>query len=183
MLVTVPPGNKRGPEHARETPAHAKVRYAAIAHAIAKVSLDPKEKPLFAGRDGRVRTAALMLAVALHESHWRRDVDLGLGPKARGGGGRYHCLMQIGVPRGKTPEGWTPRQLVRCRERCFRRGLHLLQRGRRLCDKKGPRAFLNHYGSGYCHAGRKAGRKRWRTFEKWLREHPPPPRAKPKSKR
>lgn len=183
MLVTVPPGKSRVPQEARETAVQGKARYAAIARTIAQVSLDPKEKPLFSGPDGRRKTAALMLAIAYYESHWRRDVDLGIGPRARGGGGRYHCMMQIGVPKGKTPEGWTPKQLVQSRQRCFRRGLHLLQRGRRLCDSAGPRAFLNHYASGYCNGGKKAAAKRWRTFDRWLREHPVSSKRSPRRKR
>jgi hypothetical protein len=177
MMSAVPPGKSRAPD-ARETVEEGEARYRAIAQAIAEVSLDPKEEPLYTGERAREKTAALMLAVSYHESHWRRDVDLGIGPKARGGGGRYHCLMQIGVPKGKTPEGWTPKQLVQSRERCFRRGLHILQRGRRHCRGRGAHAFLNHYASGYCDRGRKAVSLRVRTLDRWLRERPFEPRAR-----
>ena len=181
MLATAPPGSPRCAPTACETAAQGQQRYAAIARAIAEVSLDPKEKPLFDGKTTRARTAALMLAISLHESHWRRDVDLGIGrywPPARR---RYHCLMQIAVDRGKTPEGWTAAQLVQSRQRCFRSGLHILQRGRRLCDDVGPRAFLNHYASGYCDRGKKAVTRRWKTYGELLRKHPLP--AKPSKPR
>lgn len=181
MLATAPPGDPRCARTACESPEQGRARYAAIARAIARVSLDPKEKPLFDGKHGRAHTAALLLAISLHESHWRRDVDLGLGrysPRARR---RYHCMMQIAVDRGKTPEGWTAAQLVQSRQRCFRAGLNILQRGRRLCDATGPRAFLNHYASGYCNRGRKAVTRRWATYHKMLRQHPLP--TEPKKRR
>lgn len=173
MLTAVPPGHSRHPPEARETAAQGRARYAAIAESIAKVSLDPKEAPLFAGEDGRAKTAALMLAISYYESHWRRHVDL------RPGRGRYHCLMQIAVDKGRTEEGWTARQLVGSRERCFRTALHILQRGQRLCRDRGPRAFLNHYASGYCDRGRKAVGKRWQLWSTWLRKHPWPKKPEP----
>ena len=184
MMATAPPGGRRCAAAARETPAAGKARYAQIARAIAEVSLDPKERPLFDGLDGRRKTAALMLAISQHESHWRRDVDLGLGRYSPRGRRRYHCLMQIAVDRGKTGEGWTAAQLVENRRRCFQSGLHILQRGRRLCDAKGPRAFLNHYASGYCHRGRKAAKRRWDTWHKLLRKFPyPPAKSSPRKRR
>ena len=176
MMATVPPGHSKRPAPARETAAQGKARYRAIAKAIAEVSLDPKEAPLYDGPAARAKTAALMLTISLHESHWRRDVDLGLGRKTR-----YWCMMQIAVDSGKTPEGWTRQQLVQSRERCFRRGLHILQRGRKYCkgtkDAKGNKdehAFVNHYASGYCDRGRKAVAKRIRTLRRLLKKHPLP---------
>ena len=174
MLATVPPGTSRG-EHARETAKQGKARYALIANAMAKVALDPKEQPLFKGKDARAMTALLMLTISLHESHWRRDVDLGLGKQARR---KYSCMMQILVPKKKTPEGWTRRDLVTSREKCFRRGLHILQRAKRFCKDAGPRAFLNHYASGYCDRGRKPVAKRWRSFDKLRKKYPLPPKKK-----
>ncbi len=184
MLATVPPGGSRYPKEARETAAQGKARYAAIARAVAQVSLDPAESALFAGADGRAKTALLMLTVAKHESHWRRHIDLGLGPRSRGGGGKYHCMMQIAVPKGKTPEGWTSEDLVKSRDKCFRRALHIMQGGKRYCSKKGfgPRSFLNQYGSGRCDHGRKAVAIRWKTFDRLLAKHGPAPRP-PKAPR
>jgi hypothetical protein len=174
MLTAVPPGRSRSPEEARESAAQGKARYAMIAEAIAGASLDRKETPLFAGKRGRQDTALMLLTIAMHESHFRRHVDLGLGPHARGGGGRYHCMMQILVKKGRTPEGFTSDDLVKSRDKCFRRGLHILQRAKRFCDKTGPRAFLNHYASGTCTKGQKAVNKRWRTFDRLQKKHPLP---------
>lgn len=179
MMTSVPPGKSRRPKEAQETAEEGKARYAAIAHAIAKVSLDKSESPLFDDKDGRRKTATLMLAMSRFESTWRRDVDLGIGPRARGGGGRYWCLMQIAVPKGKTPEGWTGRDLVESRERCFRRALHILQRGKRVCKKVGGTSFVNHYASGYCDRAKGPVKKRVDLMRRWMREHPfPQPKKK-----
>ena len=183
MLTSVPPGKSRKPREARETAEEGKARYGAIAQALAEVALDPDEAPLFAGDDGRLKTATLMLAMSRFESTWRRDVDLGIGPRARGGGGRYWCLMQIGVPRGKTPEGWTGRDLVESRDRCFRRALHILQRGKRVCRKHGGTSFVNHYASGYCDRAKKPVKKRVDLMKQWLRDNPFPKPDKKKKKR
>ncbi|MBW2453511.1 MAG: hypothetical protein JRI68_03325 [Deltaproteobacteria bacterium] len=182
MLSASPPGRSRHPVEAIETADQGKARYAAIARAIATVSLDPNEAALFAGQDARAKTAALLLAISYHESHWRRHVDLGLGSRALGGG-RYWCMMQIAVDRGKTPEGWTGKQLVQRRDRCFRRGLHILQRGKRFCRSRGGTSFINHYASGYCDRGGKAVALRTRTYREWLRARPIPKRAAAKPKR
>ncbi len=189
MLSTSPPGKSRRPAEAIESADQGKARYAAIARAIAQVSLDPKEQPLYQGKQGRAQTAALLLAISYHESTWRRHVDLGLGPRALGGG-RYWCMMQIAVdPRRtaqgktaerKTAEGWTGKQLVQNRQRCFRAGLHILQRGKRYCGKRGGSSFINHYASGYCDRGSKAVAVRLRTYRRWLRKHPIPSRPVPK---
>jgi hypothetical protein len=183
MLSAAPPGKSRHPREARETEQAGRARYAAIARTIAEVSLDDEEAPVFAGNHARARTAAMLLAISYHESHWRRHVDLGLGPQSRGGGGRYHCMMQIAVPKGKTPEGWTAEQLVQSRERCFRRGLHILQRGNRYCSAHGSFAFVNHYASRRCDHGAKAVAKRVATYRGWLREHPPSPLLSAPAKR
>jgi hypothetical protein len=181
MVAAVPPGGWRSKAQLRETAEQGRARYEAIAEAIATVSLDPKEAPLFDGADGRSRTAALLLAISLHESHWRRDVDLGVGRYGPRGGRRYHCLMQIAIDRGKTAEGWTSAELIQRRDKCMRAGLHILQRGRRFCDRVGPGAFLNHYASGYCDRGRKQVTRRWDTYRTFLREHPmPKPKPPPK---
>jgi len=174
MLAAVPPGHSSHPEEAKESKEAGRARYEAIAAAVAEASLDEDEAPLFAGDDGRLRTAALLLTISYHESHWRRHVDLGLGPLRYRGGGRYHCMMQILVKGEETPEGWTAEELVKSRDKCFRRGLHILQRAKRYCDDAGPRAFLNHYATGRCDRGRKPVAKRWATFDRWLREHPAP---------
>jgi hypothetical protein len=183
MMTSVPPGKSRQPAAARETAEEGKARYAAIARAIALVSLDEDEAPLFAGKNGRAETATLMLAMSRFESTWRRDVDLGIGPRSRGAGGKYWCLMQIAVPKGKTPEGWTGRDLVKSRDKCFRRALHILQRGKRVCKKHGGTSFVNHYASGQCTRAKKAVKKRVNLMHRWLKKHPLPSDDKKRDER
>jgi len=170
MLTTVPPGHSKHPPEARETAQQGKLRYRGISRTIARVALDPKEKPIFSGPDARARTAAFLLVVSHHESHWRRHIDLGINHR-----GRYWCMMQIAVDHGKTPEGWTGRDLVNSREKCFRRALHIMQMGRRVCARKkakDPFAFFNLYASGHCNRGRKAVAIRVKTFRRWQKKFP-----------
>lgn len=170
MLTTVPPGHSKYPEAARETKIEGRVRYRKIARAIAKVALDPKEKPIFKGPNARAKTAAFLLVVSHHESHWRKHVDLGIGRR-----GRYWCMMQIAVDKGKTPEGWTGKDLIGSREKCFRRGLHIMQMARRVCARKkaqDPFAFFNLYASGHCDRGRKEVAIRVKTYRRWLKRFP-----------
>jgi hypothetical protein len=174
MVSNVPPGRSNFPDEARESADQGRARYTEIAEALAEVSLDPAEKPVFDGKKGRERTAALMLAIAYHESGLRRDVDLGLG--RHHGGGRYFCLMQVAVEKrkGKTPEGWTGADLVASRQRCFRSALHILQRARAGCRKQGSDAWLRLYTSGHCDRGRLPAEKRLTTWRSWLGAHPLP---------
>jgi hypothetical protein len=167
MMATVPPGRSRYPSEARESAEQGQARYAEIADALARVALDPGERPVFVGKLGRERTAALMLALSYHESRWRRDVDLGLGTH-----GRYHCLMQVAVDRGRTPDGWTGKDLVASRERCFRAGLHILSRAQGSCKAQGPDAWLRLYTSGRCDRGRLPAEQRLVTLRSWLAAYP-----------
>ena len=167
MVATVPPGRSRSPAEARESAEQGQARYAEIADVLARVALDPEEQPVFGGKLGRERTAALMLALAFHESRWRRDVDLGLGTH-----GRYHCLMQVAVDRGRNIDGWTAKELVASRERCFRAGLHVLARAHGACKGQGPDAWLRIYTSGRCDRGREAAEQRLTTLRTWIAAYP-----------
>jgi len=185
MLATIPPGKSRYPKEARESAAEGRARYAQIARTIAEISMAPDETPVFAGPQARAKTAALLLTISFHESHWMRHIDLGLGPVGRRGGGVYHCMMQIAVFKKKTPEGWTAEDLVKHRDKCFRRGLHILQQARRYCMSKkyGPRSMLNLYASGHCDHAHEPVDKRWRTFDRWLAHYPLAKASKKKPKK
>ncbi len=85
--------------------------------------------------------------------------------------------MQIAVDKGTTPEGWTGKDLIRSNEKCFRRGLHMMQMAQRVCARKkakDPFAFLNLYASGYCDRGRKAVAIRDDSHRRWLKRFPLP---------
>jgi hypothetical protein len=170
MLSAMPPGKFQAPPDAVEPEAETRPRYERLARALAEVVLDPTERSLYAGPDGRRQTALLLLALSYHESGWRRDIDLGIGKQPRPGR-QYWCVMQVGVD-GKTAEGWTGPDLVSERERCFRAALHRLQQARGSCRAHGPDAWLRSYAAGDCTRGGKAADQRMGTFRRWLTLYP-----------
>lgn len=78
---------------AMETFDQGRERYELIANAAILAAL--KERPLFGGKYGRLRTLTLILSISMFESSYRKDVDMNLGKEGRGDGGRSWCLMQI----------------------------------------------------------------------------------------
>ena len=74
-----------------ETAAETDARYRAIAQDIAVVALDPEEAPLFAGDDGRAKTALLLASVASFESTFNGKVD---DCRVSGDAGKAHGLWQ-----------------------------------------------------------------------------------------
>lgn len=169
MLTVAPPGPWYG-ESKDETIA----RYRQIAADAVSVAYEPDVAPLFSGPTGRARTAALMLSVAFHESGFRKDVDLGIGPRARGDSGQSWCLMQIMVGKGRTVEGWTGQDLVRDRTRCFRSGLEAIRRSFAVCHGNPQDELLNAYTSGSCSRGGAQSRSRIRSALRWVATHPVP---------
>lgn len=162
MTTFAPPeraATERGFPGWQETVEERRERYVGIATAVRNVAWDPKEKPIFGGERGRARTAALLLAIAWHESGFARDVDLGpcyrgrANDGARCDYGRAHCLLQVHARDGKTEEGWTPAELVADREKCFRAGMHLVLRSFAACRKNPPKHRLAAFASGRCDAG------------------------------
>lgn len=148
MLAWAPPGRSRLKE-AVETPEAGAARYAEIARDAAHVAFDPAERPMVAGPRARSQSLAILLSVAYHESGFRRDVDLGLGPLARGQG-TDSCLMQIRVGKGTTADGWSHADLVADRKKCFRAGFRLLRRSIGACRSMPPLAWLSAYARGQC---------------------------------
>ena len=74
-----------------------RVRYESIARDMVAVAYDDQEAPLFAGADGRAKTALLMASIASFESQYRADVDDG---RVTGDHGRSFCLMLVQVGGG-----------------------------------------------------------------------------------
>lgn len=169
MAAFAPPERasvERGMPGWSETKAQREERYGGIAEAIARVVSDPDEKPVFGGEKGRARTAALLAAIAWHESGFARDVDIGpcyrgrANDGARCDHGRAACLMQIHVnPDGRTLEGWTKEELFADRTKCFRAGLHLLQKSFASCKANPPKHRLAAFASGRCSAGQSGSEK------------------------
>jgi hypothetical protein len=159
FLAWVPQYHTDMPRYAdaKETHEEQEARFGEIADALATVVLDPEERPLFSGKWGREKTAIQMASIAYYESHLARNVDYGLGKWGRGDYGGSWCMMQINLGRGRdgdsadrTPEGWSGKDLVADREKCFRAGLHKLRQSWG-CGKGAEK--LTVYASGRCITG------------------------------
>ncbi len=144
------------------------------------------------GWPGSERDLALAaLAVALHESGLREDVEFGYPPLGRGPAGEA-CLLQVALDQGPRQAMWLPeeeRDRIRAsraaRERfaktllgdspqaldhCFEVGLRMLNEARHACSRSGvpwATGMFSMYGSGAtCHAA--VGRSRKKTFAELL---------------
>lgn len=170
MATLSPPGRKHYEPEAEETIEQANVRYAEIAQAAYDVSYDPEEKPLMGSRE---YTLAMLLAVSWHESGWRKDVDTGLGRarlsrKGWNDRGKSWCLCQVMLGKkgddsaALTAEGWSGKELLADRRKCFRAGLHIIQK---TGCARGP-GFLNAYASGSCDKGLELSRPRMHTAQR-----------------
>jgi len=171
-----PPDRPHHLPDAQESVAAAQDRYLSIAQDALSVALDPEEAPLFPGPRGRVLTAGLLLSVAMTESGFRRDVDLGVGPRARGDGGRSWCLMQVQAGAGRIQVAdpllstWMGRDLVADRTKCFRAGLHLLRLSMNACSQLALRHRLSAYTSGTCSATERNSMSKMSVFARlWAR--------------
>lgn len=147
----------------------ALARYESIARDIAAVALDEGQTPLFAGADGREKTALLLASIASFESYFRADVEEG---RARGDNGGSYCLMQIQVGT-KTAEGWTGKDLIASRQKCLVAGLNRIRQSFAMCRAL-PQTFrLAGYTCGRCLEEPKAEQRMSRAI-KWLAAHPLP---------
>jgi hypothetical protein len=146
-------------------------RYESIARDAAMVAYDDAEQPLFDGPDGRARTALLMLSIASFESSYQHAVDIGAG---RGDHGTSYCLMQIRVGEGTTREGWTGRQLVTDRTKCFRAALHILHGSFNVCHNLPMEDRMSAYATGRCLENTRASRVRVGRAQAWWSAHAPP---------
>ena len=183
MVAFAPPDAKARasqlPGHA-ETSVEKSTRYESIAKDLFDVVYDPKETPLFRGAKGRARTAALVLAVAYHESGFAHDVDVGPcyrgrdGQGARCDHGRSACLMQLHVGDGKTIQGYTQEELFSDRKKCFRAGLGLLRKSFSECRLQDPRHRLNAYASGVCDHGEDGSERLMAMMDKFAGKLPIP---------
>lgn len=164
MMLWAPPEHRSKtyiPE-AKETKEQATSRYVDIAQAVVDVAYDTREAPILTMKDeqkARAHSALLMMSIALFESGLRRDVDLGIGKQGRGDAGRSWCLMQIQLGDGKVPDsdpevaGWTGKDLVADRRKCFRTALRMIRRSFTACQKNDFPHRLAAYASGSCDKG------------------------------
>jgi len=140
-----------------ETVEQAKARYNSIARDMATVVAE--EEPIFKGKNGRIQTAQLLIAVTFFESGYRKDVDDGKCIKgscdAWQGKATSFCLGQIHIGEGKTAEGWTGADLIADRKKCLRASLHLLKKSIGGCGN------LSGYTLGTCQADEPKAVARW----------------------
>lgn len=170
MLVWVPVPEGQSPESVR-------VRYVAYAQDAVDVAFDASEVPLFKGMDGRAKTATLLLSIASLEGYYRADVDNGI---TRGDSGNSWCLMQVntggervvmkgslyGYASRASTQGWSGKDLVQDRQKCFRAALHIARESLQVCGN------LSLYATGKCYRkGEPAGRLRLarakEAFHEW----------------
>ena len=136
------------------------------------MALDENEASLFDGEGGRSETALLLLSVASYESAFNARVDDGT---RRGDHGLSYCLMQIRVGEGATREGWSGKQLVEDRKRCFRAALHILHASFTACRRLPIDDRLSAYASGHCFADARISRSRVFRARSWWESHALPP--------
>jgi hypothetical protein len=184
LMVAFAPPDERArssqlPGH-EETVEQKTARYESIAKDLFDVVYDPTEVPLFAGPKGRARTAALVLAVAYHESGFAHDVDVGPcyrgkdGRGARCDHGKSACVMQLHVGDGTTLQGYTQEELFADRKKCFRAGLGLLRRSFSECRHLDAKHRLNAYASGVCTRGEDGSERLMALMEKFAAKKPLP---------
>lgn len=198
MVAMVPPTMKQWYPEAKEAPEAASARYESIATDVSIIVWDPANPPLFKGPYGREKTAAVLESIMLHEGHFRRDVDYGLGKWGRGDGGRSWCLMQIRFdsPTGgktrdwnktrghyvlpsdpKTDEieaGWTGPELIQDRQKCILTGYRYVQNSFKQCAKLDVLQWLRVYAKGNCDEGEEQSKARMGTAINWFNNHRPP---------
>lgn len=111
MIAWLPPGRTPWPELREETQAETVARYRELAEAAVDVARS--NDPLFDGPQGRERTAALLLALAYHESAFHNRVTTERGKDVeRSDRGRSWCAMQILLGREGAPLPWHYTRLV-----------------------------------------------------------------------
>ena len=140
--------------------ALTEARYHSIANDLAEVVLDPDEKPIFAGEDGRVRTGLLIAAIASFESGGfasKIDKDIYGDKIGSGDGGSAHCLMQVHPPYSNS---------IIDRKTCFRAGLKALHDTYDHCHS------MNNYVSNNCQDSRGLAKVYMKRATSYYAAHP-----------
>ncbi len=157
MVAWAPPSTHLYAEAAAVTEA----RYLAIASDVASVALEPSEAPLFAGDDGRVRTAVLLLSVASLESGgFRADVAF---CRTLGDHGRAAGMYQSHRSRDRVCS--STREATRV-------ALEQIRESFVACEANEPAVWLAAYSSGSCSRGWVQARNRWDRAADYMRTHP-----------
>jgi len=156
-------------KYSNESAEEMTARYHSIAEDMTYVI--ENSEPVFKSDNHKFKTAAVLSALALYESGFRKSVDNG---EVRGDDGRSWCLMQINIGKGNVPVGtdemkkWKGKDLVEDRKKCFKVGLEMVRRSINSCAVN-P---LSVYGSGECIKKEPKSRKRWDAAMRILERHP-----------
>lgn len=137
--------------------ARWKNTYPATAEAFATVA---SESPLFEGDHKIARTIALFLSISYYESRFRND--------ARGGGGRWLCLMQ--VAREHLPKGGA-QKVLHDPEACVRAALPMLKHSFKRCASRPEEERLGLYVSSSCDKGTASSRGRMNLASYLIRRY------------
>lgn len=138
-------------------------RYQDIAESIASVALDPAEPPVFAGDDGRARTAVLLAAIASLESGgFRSDVAW---CSASGLGDHGHAAGLWQSHRSKSRACWSLQSAAHL-------ALEQVRESFVACQALDPAVWLAAYASGSCSRGWVQARNRWDRAASWMAGHP-----------
>lgn len=199
LMLLVAPHPRVTYAEAQETTVERAERFNAIAKDVLAVTMDPTEKPLFGGKVGRIKTTMVLLSIALYESAYRKDVDLGLGKHAKGDSGRSWCMMQMQMGKldenGKTttrmaltsdgkvewisdpkdiryPQSLGGEDFVRDRKLCFKAALHMVRMSFGACGQVKPEERLKVYASGSCDKGEHESYVRMSRAAIWFKDRP-----------
>lgn len=156
MVATAPPGRSRIHD-AIETPEQGRARYGEIAVSIVDAA------------DGNKRAVALLLAISKLESEWRKDVDLGIGPLARGDRGASVGIFQHNCGKGPRCD-----ELIADRRLAATEALKLARRSFAACRSRPLLERLSAFASGDCSRGAAASRARMQLAERFITWQPAP---------
>jgi hypothetical protein len=151
---------------------------------VVSVAYDPSEPPVFAGAQGRAKTAILIAVVASEESGFRTDVQAGHCRPGECDHGRASCWMQLHAGSGIVLVGETWRMAARAERgvNVFKRADLVGEENEVSCLRVGVhmiRSSLAAYGSlrGYTgERGRKApvAEARMRAVRRFVDSNPAP---------
>ena len=125
-------------------------RMAGAVHDVVEVV--DEEPSLFAGDDGKAKTAALLITISFHESGWKTD--------ALGDGGKSCGVMQTQQPQ-KWVAGATCDKVRADRKLGYKVGLAVLRGAKEKCGANTTaKVWLGMYASGMCGMAQVAAKKR-----------------------
>ena len=178
-------------QHVGEDPAETYARYMAHAENIADVALDPTEKPLFGGENGRIKTALVIASIETFESWIKKgpihgDCHEHPDRRCRKSTDVPHSFCHMQIQPGPTgiildsetyrfakpgEKGYTGADLDQDAKLCNRIGLHMVR------ESFQARGDLSIY-TGEEKGGIKAFHRLYRA-QSWYKSNPPIPKPEP----